>query len=136
VTLYRDQTRDAKALSSLNQLVQPSNSRWLEAASGRTTLHGADGAREARTAVIAGGNERLAVVQWFWVDGRMTARPLAVMLYQTLAVLRGRSDAVAWVILYTPLERGEQAASETLAAFAQAIGRPLESTLARAAEAR
>jgi exosortase A len=136
VSIYRDQTRQAKALSSLNQLVQPSNQTWLQTYSGHAELDGAGGAFAARSAVVAGSAERLAVRQWFWVDGQVTASPVVVTFHQVLAILRGRSDAVAWVVLYTPLDRGEDAAARALAAFARAAGGPLDTTLRAAADAR
>ena len=51
-----------------------------------------------------------------------------------LGLLQGRRKPVAWVVVYTPTERGEEEARATLQAFAAAMGAPIDAALRRATE--
>jgi len=117
VAIYRDQTREAKAITSTNQLVREGNNTWKQVGAG-TASAVIDGLQfSARTAEIADSRQRLAVWQWFWVNGRETSSEFLAKLYQALSVLRGHGDAVAWIVVYTPTEVGTSTASAVLQRF-------------------
>ena len=118
VSIYRDQTRESKAITSTNQLVRTSNQIWkqIDANTASMTIDGEP--FSARTAVVAGTRQRIAVWQWFWVNGHETSNEFLAKLYQTISVLRGRGDAVAWVVIYTQAENGSPNASGALQQFA------------------
>ncbi len=86
-----------------------------------------------RTAVVAGERMRLALWQWYWVDGRATSSDYAAKLYQAMSTLEGRGDPVAWVIVYTPTESGEPQARAVLQAFTADMRGSIDSMLRQAA---
>ena len=134
VALFRDQTRESKALSSRNLLVQPDNPRWVEVTSGRATIGAEQSPTDVRTARISGRDGQLIAYQWFWVDGKTTASIFVATLYQARALLRGRSDAVAWVVAYVPIDGRDERERAALADFVGAIRGPLDATLSQAAD--
>jgi exosortase A len=135
VALFRDQTREAKAITSRNLLVQPDNQRWVQVRSGRTSLDTQGTPLSVRTAQVAGGSDKLAVYQWFWVDGQATASSVVATLYQARALVGGRGDAVAWVIAYAPIDELGGSGDARIADFVAAMRPAVERALARAAEA-
>jgi len=132
VALYRDQTRDAKAIASTNQLVEPGNPLRVLVESGSQALDRAGGPAIVNTAVVAAPRERLLVWQWFWVDGHYTATRYGTAFHQALAALRGRNDAVAWIVLYTPVGDGPTPEVPALRDFAAAIAPVLDADLREA----
>ena len=87
---------------------------------------------DARTAVIAGPRQRLAVWQWFWVDGRETSSEYLAKLYQALSVLRGRGDPVAWVVAYAPADSSAVDAGALLREFRSDMQESINAALRRA----
>jgi len=117
VALFRNQTREAKAVASTNQLVEPMNQRFVLARSGGAALEQAGPPFAVNTATVSDGRHRFGVLQWFWVDGHRTDSRYVAGFWQALAVLRGRDDAVAWVIVYGVVdERGDDTWLRELAA--------------------
>src|SRR4030095_5381983 len=102
VAIYRDQTRDAKAITSTNQLVRTTNVFWKQVDADAVSVTNEGQQLDARTAVIAGPRQRLAVWQWFWVDGRETSSEYLAKLYQALSVLQGRGAPGAGVVGAVP----------------------------------
>jgi EpsI family protein len=132
VAIYRDQTRDAKAITSTNQLVRTTNDLWKQVDADAVSMT-LDGQRlDARTAVIASPRQRLAVWQWFWVDGRETSSEYLAKLYQALSVLQGRGDPVAWVVAYAPADSGTVDASAVLREFRTDMQGSINAALRRA----
>jgi exosortase A len=126
---FRD--RGVKAISSTNQVVQPSDLRY--SIEQRDTVRPAPLALEVRRGVVIGAGERVAFYQWFWVDGHSTASWMAASLYQVRAVLAGRSDAVAWVVVsapareqdvWAPLDRFVAVYGDRIEAMLRATGAP------------
>ena len=132
VAIYRDQTRNAKAITSTNQLVRTSNELWKQVGANMasTTIDGQQ--FSARTALVAGPRQRLAVWQWFWVDGHETSSEYVAKFYQVLSVLQGHGDPVAWVIVYMPAENGAVNASATLRDFSIGMRGSINAALRRA----
>ncbi len=135
LALYRDASPNAKAITSANQLVRTTNRAWLEVANDTaTTIE--DRPFDVRTAVVARGRERLAVWQWYWVDGHLTASEYVATMYQVFAVLQGHGNPVAWVVIYTPTEHDEPQVRATLQAFTAAMREPIDAVLRQATQAQ
>ena len=75
------------------------------------------GSLGVRTAVVAAEPVRIALWQWFWIDGRHTSSDYSAKLYQALSVLERHGDPAAWVIVYTLTETGEPQVRAALQAF-------------------
>ena len=125
---------DAKAITSTNQLVTHQQ-RALDA--GRHGYGRRDHRREefqrAGPQKLPAGRRRLAVWQWFWVDGHETSSEYLAKFYQVLSVLQGRGDPVAWVIAYTPADNGMAGAMSTLHEFTVDMRGPIDAVLRQAA---
>ncbi len=135
VALFRDQTRNAKAITTQNQLVRTTNARWKQADSDTIATEIGGQPFGPRTGVVTDGRERLAAWQWFWVDGRITSSEYVAKFYQALSILQGHGDPVAWVIVYAPTERGEVQSRAALQAFTAAMQGSIEAALRQAARA-
>ena len=133
VAFYRNQSEDSKAITSRNQLVRTTNKQWRKAASDTISVEVDGRPFTTRTAVVAGKEQRLAVWQWYWVDGYITTSDYVAKSLQAVAMLRGHSDPVAWVVIYTATEMDEAQARGTLKSFAHDMRAPIEAMLQRAA---
>ncbi len=132
IAIYRDQTPDAKAITSTNQLARTSNALWQQVGADSVSAT-IDGQRfSARTAVVTGPRQRLAVWQWFWVDGHETSSEFLAKLYQVLSVLQGHGDPVAWVVVYMPVDNGAVNTSNTLQEFSTDMRGSINAALRRA----
>ena len=133
IAFFRNQTNDTKAITSANQLVNTSNTLWAQAGTETvdTTIDGQSFSAQATE--IAGNRRRLAVWQWFWVDGHETSSEYLAKFYQVLSVLQGRGDPVAWVIAYTPADNGTAGAMSALREFAVDMRGPINALLRQAA---
>jgi len=133
IAFFRDQSKDAKAITSTNQLVNTSNALWTQA--GTDTVDVIVGGKNfsARSAEFAGGHRRIGVWQWFWVDGHETSSEYLAKFFQVLSVLQGHGDAVAWVIAYTPADNGMPSAVSTLRDFTVEMREPINALLRQAA---
>jgi EpsI family protein len=132
VAIYRDQTRDAKAITSTNQLVRTGNDLWKQVDADAVSMTIEGQRLDARTAVIAGPRQRLAVWQWFWVDGHETSSEYLAKLYQAFSVLQGHSDPVAWVVAYAPADGGTVNAGAVLREFRTDMHGSINAALRRA----
>jgi len=133
IAFFRNQTNDAKAITSSNQIVNTSNAFWAQVSTETidTTVDGKSFSAQATE--VAGSHRRLAVSQWFWVDGHETSSEYLAKFYQVLAVLQGRGDPVAWVIAYTPADNGMAGAMSTLREFTVDMHGPINELLRQAA---
>ena len=137
IAFFSDSTPESKAITSTNQLVRSSNKQWARVSADKiatTTVRGQP--FDARATVIARGRERLAVWQWYWVDGNLTTSEYVAKMYEVLAVLRGHGDPVAWIVVFTPTESGEGQVRSTLQAFTEAMRDPIDAALRKAAKGR
>ncbi len=136
VALFQDQSRRAKAVASVNQLVQSTNPAWMRTRAGTDRLEQAGNGFDVATATVASRSERLAVWQWFWVDGHVAANRYEAALRQALAALRGRDEAVAWVVIYTAAGSDEARARNVLSDAAATIAPQVDAMLRQATETR
>ena len=133
ISFFRDQTKDAKAITSTNQLVNTSNVLWAQVGTDTVDATGDGKSFSARSAEFAGGRRHLAVWQWFWVDGHETSNEYLAKFYQVLSVLKGHGDPVAWVIAYTPADNGMATAMGALRDFTVDMRGPINAMLRQAA---
>ena len=133
IAFYRGQTPETKAVTSTNVLVHPKNPLWRLASIGTAHAQTGAGPFDVRTGVVAGERTRLALWQWYWVDGRATSSDYAAKVYQAMSVLEGRGDPVAWVIVYAPTETDEPQARAALQSFTEDMRETVDSTLREAA---
>jgi exosortase A len=132
IAIYRDQTREAKAITSTNQLVRTGNPLWQQVGADSISQAIDGQAFTARTAVIANPRQRLVAWQWFWVDGHETSSEFLAKLYQALSVLRGHGDPVAWVVVYMPAGAGGVDTTATLRDFSAGMRASIDTALRRA----
>ena len=104
IAYYRRQDSQRKLVSSENMLAKSDDGFWAVVARGSTEA----GGMPVRTAslrggtVASGGEQRLRVWQWYWVDGTLTASDIKAKLLTLKARLSGRGDDGAIVVLYAP----------------------------------
>ena len=133
IAFFRNQTNDAKAITSTNQIVNTSNVLWAQVSTDTIDITTDGKSFSVQALEIAGSHRRLAVSQWFWVDGHETSSEYLAKFYQVLAVLQGRGDPVAWVIAYTPADNGMAGAMSTLREFTVDMRGPINELLRQAA---
>jgi exosortase A len=133
IAFFRDQTKYAKAVSSTNQLVRPTNDSWHQLETRAVAAEVGAAAVRVRSAVVAGNGERLAAWQWYWVDFRVTSSDYVAKFYQAISVLLGRGDPTAWVVVYTTTTLDEAQVRPILQAFTMEMGAPIEAALKQAA---
>jgi exosortase A len=133
VSFFKNQSHDAKAITSTNQLVTTTNPRWLRVGDSTAAIDIDGKAFRPRATILMGERDRLLVWHWFWVDGQVTSSEIVAKLYQLLAIARGHGDPAAWVVAYTSLGRGEAQATATLQAFVADMGGPIDVVLQKAA---
>jgi exosortase A len=134
LSLYGASTREAKAISAGNQLVRPTNEHALLVDQKPVALERDGAPARAEIAMVDTPGGRLAVLRWFWVDGRVALSELEAKWRELVAVLGGGEDRVAWVVTYTPVAGGEAAAIERLRAFHAAMAPAVDAALRRAVE--
>jgi len=133
IAFFRGQTPDSKAITSTNELVRSGNNRWRLANAGTAHVVTAAGPLDVRTAVVVADRSRLALWQWFWIDGRHTSNDYLAKLYQVFSVLQQHGDPVAWVIVYMPTETDEPQARATLQRFSADMTGMIDAALKDAA---
>ncbi len=136
IAFFDDASGDTKAITSTNQLVRTTNKRWTQVASGLASFDRGGNELAVRTGVIVRSPERLAVWHWYWIDGHVTASDFVAKLYEAYALLAGHGKPAAWVIAFTPTERGADQVRVTLQAFASAMHGPIEAALREASDPR
>jgi EpsI family protein len=102
IEYYRAQARGHELITSGNMLVTPDNNRWKEVQHGAATVRWNAGARDVDRVELAADETRLAVLSFYWIDGRVTASPYVGKLLQAWSRLTGRGDDAALVVLYVP----------------------------------
>jgi exosortase A len=135
VAVYRNQSQNAQVGSSVNQLVDATDSEWRQ--TGRAVvITGAAEDSGVADAVHVGEllaprrGERLLVWQWYWAGGQATASPARTKLELARARLTRRPDTALWVATYTSLDDDRQAAQRALQEFARDMGPPLHQAFA------
>ena len=136
VAYFRDSSNERKLVSSTNVLGGSglqSGTSWAVVEQRRVGML-VDGRRfSADESVLLGTNgRRLVALQWYWIDGRMTANDALAKAYTFLARAAGR-DAGAMIVVYA--QEGATA-RRALREFVRDNGTALQATLSDAAGAR
>ena len=133
VAYFGDPYSANKPITSTNQIVRSSNTQWAQIGAGTTDVDLGGPPTEVRTALVKGANERLAVWQWFWVDGKTTGSEIMAKIYQALSLLRGRNAPVAWVVVYTPIMGEDRDTQGILSTFVADMHGAIAAALSSAA---
>jgi exosortase A len=135
IAYYRSQDYQSKLITSTNTLARSTDQNWA-VVSERQSAADFDGLpASVRTAELRGKDgvdTRLAVWQWYWINGHLSTSDFEAKLYTALSRLRGDGDDSAVVILYAP----RATADVTLPAFARQGGRAIADMLATTSAAR
>jgi EpsI family protein len=133
IAFYRWQTPEAKAITSTNQIVRTSNRIWRQVGAGTVPATAQNGAFDVNTGVVTSPGARLALWQWYWVDGRLTSSDYAAKLYQAMSVLGRHGDGTAWVVVYTGTDTDEAAVRPVLQSFTADMMQAIDASLRQAA---
>lgn len=129
---YRNQNPGTELINSENRILWNKDPEWTMAA--YTSREAGIGAQtvSVRSTEIYGGDRRLLVWNWYWIDGRWTSNDYVAKLYQAVSMLSGRGDDAAAVMLYAPIVGGRRGDAESaLDAFARDMGPGLGELLAQ-----
>lgn len=135
VAYFRNQSEQRKLVSSENRLARSDDEFWAVVENGRLEADGLP----VRSASLRGGNvssggeQRLRVWQWYWVDGTLTASDIKAKLLTLKSRLSGRGDDGAIILLYAP-ERQPGEGDAILDRFAPAARAALMPALAETRE--
>jgi len=142
VAYYRGQGPGRELVSSRNVLVSSQDREWNQVATGRRTLQLDAQSLTLGTAELLGpagpgavNRPQLRVWTTYWVNGRMVHSDAAAKWHSALALLTGRPDDAAAIVLYADVE--ERGLAEfALEAFAKSnLGR-LDALLQQTADQR
>lgn len=109
IGFYRNQNYEHKLVSSNNQLVTSKDLRWAQVASGRHVVDLDHNKLMVRTAFLQGrgipgttDEQRLAVWQFYWINGKWIADDYLAKIWGAVYRLMGRGDDSAVVLIYAP----------------------------------
>jgi len=128
VAMYRDQHQDAELVGSGNELLHSTNPRWRTISRGERVT-GATQPNAVRAALLATGDQRVAVWHWYWLAGKTATSDVRAKIDLALRRLLLRGDTQAWVMISTPVETTRDAAEEVLSSFAAEMGAALAESL-------
>lgn len=130
VGYYRRQNYDHKLITSENALVKSNDPGWKLVSSDAGSVGTGDAALAVRTAELSNSSGmRLAVWQWYWINGRFTTSEYRVKALQAFSRLFGGGDDSAVVILYTPVDNSVEGGDVALEAFAMSSFDRIEAML-------
>ena len=118
---YRHQRPGAQLITSRNRIVAPDHRGWRLGSETRRAVNAGTGEIQLVESVLHGPSSQLLVWRWYWVDGRYVVSPYWAKLLQAKAILLGRGDDAAAVMIYTVTENGQPAARESLGAFLRGV---------------
>ncbi len=130
LVLYRGQHQGSELVTTGNRLVTDDDPRHWHVTAHRTGEIGIGGRRVAYRETLVRADRLLAVRQWYWLDGETTISDIRAKVSLALDRLFVRSDASAWVLVFTPVENNLDEGAAALDAFMRdrlpALGRALE----------
>ncbi|WP_300316895.1 exosortase A [Accumulibacter sp.] len=136
IAFYRNQDHQHKMVSSTNVLLHSDDPLWVRVGSGTREMVFDNRDLRVRTAVLSGPlSTRMAVWQWYWVDGRWTASDPLAKIYTALSRLGGRGDDSAVIVLHA-VEQRPGDSDAVLEDFARTAGPAIESALRQTMGAR
>lgn len=132
---FHKQSEGRELVSSANVLVTSDNAQWRQASRGGARIEWDGVSRSVRRAELVGPEVRLAVLQWYSIDGYATSDDYVAKLLLAWAKLRGHGDGSAVLVVYTETAGDGREADATLAAFVREMGPGIERSLAGAGRA-
>lgn len=124
---YRGQSRGSELVTSTNQLVTTRDKEWGNVGEKEKTLK-IDGQRlPVVEASLRSDAQRLAVWQWYWVNGRWVVNPYVAKLLEAMSKIEKGKDDSAVIILSAPEHQ-----KDVLMTFAQDMLPGIESSLKHA----
>ena len=103
---------------------------WQIATSGLTTANIAGNQLRVRSSELlekrGNPDERYLVWQWYWINGRLTSSDIEAKWLTALAMLSGKGDDSAVVVVYAPKPDAES----TLTDFTRDLGEQIQFALA------
>ncbi len=124
---YRGQSRGSELVTSTNQLVTTRDKEWGNVGEKEKTLN-IDGQRlPVVEASLRSDAQRLAVWQWYWVNGRWVVNPYMAKLLEAMSRMEKGKDDSAVIILSAPEHQ-----KDVLMTFAQDMLPGIESSLKQA----
>ena len=109
VGFYRNQNYGRKLVSSNNRLVTSKDPHWTQVANSRLSVDLGQNNLIVRTAVLQGrgmpgtaGELRLAVWQFYWINGKWIADDYHAKIWGAIYRLMGRGDDSAVILIYAP----------------------------------
>lgn len=113
VAYYRNQTQGQKLVASTNVLVMTNDPDWQQVVTEKHRVDFQGGAQDIRSAELL--NRKFAIdnryIAWRWyrINGQTTASDIKAKWLTALAILSGKGDDGAAIILYAPKPDHEQA---------------------------
>ena len=118
---YRNQRQGAQLISSENRLVSSGNSEWRSIGGSRHTTEAGNQQAPLIETKLQGRSGSLLVWHWYWVDGHATVNLYWAKLLQAKAMLLGRGDDGAVVIVYAPTTDQPKVAAQEMRDFLDAM---------------
>ncbi len=138
VAYYAAQRAERELVMWSNRLIAPEARDWVQlvAGQGALPLGEAGEAARVRHAVVGSADERrrVAVWEWYWVDGRVVTSDVHAKALKALGRLSGRPDDAAYVAVLVPLADDAGAAARSAQAFTRAAAPLLGQMLHEARE--
>ena len=127
---YRGQSPGFELVSSTNQLVTTRNGEWGMVAESERDIPVSGERIPVVESTLLSATQRLAVWQWFWVDGQWVSNPYLAKLLEAKDRIFDMRDDAAVVILAAPAQQ-----KNALADFATRMLPGITSTLKQAVHA-
>jgi exosortase A len=130
IAFYRNQNYERKLVTSTNALATSLDPVWQVVTGGQATANIAGNQLRVRQSELLEkqGNpeERYVIWQWYWINGRLTSSEIEAKWLTALAMLSGKGDDSAVVVVYTPKKDAEAILTE----FTHDLGEQIQFALA------
>jgi exosortase A len=136
VGYYRSQSQGMELVSSANQFVATTDRTWNLVGRGSRDVPLDDGELAVLTGEIRSANQRIVAWQWYWVDGKWTTSDYVAKAWLAWAVLLGRGDDSAVVVIHTAQAPDGRSAEAVLESFVRDMLPAVEAVLTGARERR
>ena len=129
---YRNQHQGSKLISYINAPAMPGGDDWrrLEESAYRLQTGKYDFA--VRQSLLGGGEQRLLVFHWYWMDDKFTANAYVAKMRQAWDKLTMHGDDGAVVMIFAPMGNSQKLVTAALNEFAHDALPAIEQTLRRA----
>jgi len=126
---FQKQAWDSKLVTSVNRFVDSENPNWSLAERGIAHAEISGKPLNPKTGVILGRGVRILAWQWYWINGVFEGSDTKAKAQQLLARIGGRSDASAWIAIYTKTNLSTDAGISVLEEFARDMGDSIDRAL-------